>query len=105
MTVSYTFSLDWFMSRMHQSVQLMIVSKHYAQIASDINKTVHRGVTVLDGIGWYSQQPVKVITVLARESEKSKILKIVKQTDPDAFVSQTQASGVFGRGFDKLKAN
>lgn len=105
MTVSYTFSLDWFMSRMHQSVQLMIVSKHYAQIASDINRTVHRGVTVLDGIGWYSQQPVKVITVMARESEKSKILKIVKQIDPDAFVSQTQASGVFGRGFDKLKGN
>ena len=103
MTVSYTFSLDWFMTRMHQSVQLMIVSKHYDQIATAVNQSVHRGVTVLDGTGWYSQQPIKVVTVMARESERGKILKIVKDIDPDAFVSETQASAVFGRGFDKIK--
>lgn len=104
MTVSYTAALDWFMSRMNQSVQFMIFSSHYAEIASAINRTVNRGVTVLDGTGWYSQQPVKVITVLARKHERQLIYKIIKSIDPDAFVSQSNVSGVFGRGFDTMKA-
>lgn len=103
MTVSYTLALDWFMSRMHQSVQFMIVSKHYAEIASSINEHVHRGVTILDGTGWYSQQPVKVVTVMAREHERSLIFRIVRSIDPDAFVSQSNVTGVFGKGFDKMK--
>ena len=104
MTVSYTAALDWFLSSMNQSVQFMIMSKHYAQIATAINNTVHRGVTVLDGTGWYSQQPVKVVTVMARKHERQLIYKVIKSIDPDAFVSLSNVSGVFGQGFDKIKA-
>ena len=103
MTLSYTLALDWFLSRMHQSVQFFIVSKHYSEIASAINTHVHRGVTILDGTGWYSQQPVKVITVMARAHEKASIFKIIRSIDPDAFVSQSNVTGVFGKGFDKIK--
>lgn len=103
MTVSYTLALDWFMSRMHQSVQFMIFSKKYAQIATAINQTVHRGVTVFDATGWYSGEPVKVVTVMAREQERQLIFKIIKNIDPDAFVSQSRVTGVFGKGFDRIK--
>jgi uncharacterized membrane-anchored protein YitT (DUF2179 family) len=81
----------------------MIFSKHYDLIATAINQKVHRGVTVLDGTGWYSQQPVKVVTVMAKENEKALILRIVKEIDPDAFVSQSDVTDVFGRGFAKIK--
>lgn len=103
MTVSYTAALDWFISRMRQSVQFMIFSLHYKEIATAINDTVHRGVTVLDGTGWYSQQPIKVVTVLARKHESQLIYKLIKAIDPNAFVSQSYVSGVFGQGFDKIK--
>lgn len=103
MTLSYTAAVDWLMSRLHQSVQFIVYSQHYAEIATAINRQVNRGVTVLDGTGWYSQQPVKVITVLAHKAESQMILHIINQLDPNAFVSQSNVTGVFGAGFDRIK--
>lgn len=103
MTVSYTAALDWIMSRMRQSVQFFIFSTKYAEIATAINQTVHRGVTVLDGTGWYSQQPIHIVTVLARKQESQLIFRIIKSIDPKAFVSQANVNGVFGLGFDTIK--
>lgn len=103
MTVSYTAAVDFFIARFHQSVHIFIYSSKYAEIATAINTTVNRGVTVLDGTGWYSQKPVKVISVLARKPEASLILNLVHQIDPQAFVSQANVAGVFGAGFDTIK--
>ena len=100
MTVSYTVSVDAMMSRMRQSVQFFIYSSHYAEIATAINQTVNRGVTILDGTGWYSKQPMHVVTVLVRRHEASLIMRIIRDIDPNAFVSQANVSGVFGKGFD-----
>lgn len=104
MTICYTLAVDWIMSRLHRSVHLMIYSANYAKIASAINTTVNRGVTVLDGTGWYSKKPVKVISVLVRKPETSLVLRIVNDLDPNAFVSIADVGGVFGSGFDKIKA-
>lgn len=104
MTLSYTLAVDWVMARMHRSVHMLIYSAKYAEIATAINTTVHRGVTVLDGTGWYSQQPVKVISVLVRKPESSVVLRLVHEIDPNAFVSIADVGGVFGAGFDKIKA-
>ena len=103
MTVSYTAAVDAIMSRLHQSVQVLIYSRHYAEIATAINQKVNRGVTVLDGTGWYSQEPVKVVTVLAHKAESQMILHLVHQIDPNAFISLAKVNGVFGAGFDKIK--
>ena len=103
MTISYTAAVDWTVSRLRQSVQFFIFSTKYDEIATAINQTVQRGVTVLDGTGWYSQQPIRVVTVLARKHESQLILHIIKSIDPNAFVSQANVSGVFGKGFDTIK--
>ena len=103
MTISYTAALDWFMSRIRQSVQFFIFSSKSAEIATAVNGLVNRGVTMLEGKGWYSQSPMEVVTVLARKHESPMILRIVKSIDPNAFVSYANVSGVFGRGFDKIK--
>ena len=102
----YTFmcsiAVDWVMSRSRQSVQIFIFSKKYEEIAEAIMTQVPRGVTILDGVGGYTKQPTKIITVLARKSESSKIFRLVRNIDPDAFVSESQTQGVFGRGFDPI---
>ena len=103
MTVSYTVAVDWIMSRLHQSVHFMIYSSKYEEIATAINTLANRGVTVLDGTGWYSKKPVKVISVLVRKPESSLVFRLVHDIDPDALVSISEVSGVFGLGFDKMK--
>lgn len=104
MTISYTMAVDWLMGRLRQSVHFLIYSSKYEEIATAINTTVNRGVTVLDGTGWYSKQPVKVISVLVRKPESSLVLSIIHDIDPNAFVSQANVAGVFGSGFDTIKS-
>ena len=98
-----TIAVDMVINGVRQSVQFFIFSKEYETIATRINIEVHRGVTILDGMGWYSKEPVKVITVVARKNESIKIFRIVKEIDPNAFISQSSAIGVYGEGFDVIK--
>ncbi len=98
-----TMSVDMVINGVRQSVQFFIFSKEYELIATKINEEAHRGVTILDGMGWYSKEPVKVITVVARKNESIKIFRIVKDIDPNAFISQSSVIGVYGKGFDIIK--
>lgn len=95
--------VDMIMNKLRQSVQFFIFSNKYEQIADAINTKVLRGVTILDGKGWYSKHDMHVVTVLAKKSESNKIFALVKEIDPDAFVSQSEVIGVYGRGFDPIQ--
>ena len=71
--------------------------------ADRINHDINRGVTILDGTGWYSKQPKKVLVILAKRNESLSIFRLVKEIDPHAFISQSNVVGVYGEGFDKIK--
>lgn len=102
----YTFmastAVDWVINRTRQSVQFFIFSSKYEEIAEAIMTQVPRGVTFLEAQGGYTKNPGKVITVIARQYESSKIFRLVHSIDPNAFVSQSQVRGVFGQGFDPM---
>lgn len=102
--VIMTYCVDFVVTGVRQSVQFLIFSPEYEEIARRINTEALRGVTVLDGMGWYSKEPVKVLVVMARKNESVKIFRIVKQVDSNAFVSQSSVIGVYGKGFDIMKA-
>jgi len=95
--------LDYVVNSARQSVQFLIFSRHYEEISEKIIHKIHRGVTILDGMGWYSKQSVKVICVLAKKRESTNIFRLVKEIDPNAFISQSNVVGVYGEGFDKIK--
>lgn len=94
---------DMVINSSRRSVQFMIFSQKYEEIANAINTDAGRGVTLLDGQGWYSKQPVKVLVVLARRSDSVAIFRIIKAIDPNAFISQANVNGVYGQGFDVIK--
>lgn len=94
--------IDFVVNSGRKSVQFLIFSEKYDAIASAINE-LHRGVTVLSGQGWYTKQERKVLVVLAKKRESTTIFRIIQSIDPNAFVSQTLAHGVFGYGFDQIK--
>ena len=100
--LSYT--VDLVLSGARQSVQFFIFSDKYDEIADAIIRQAHRGCTLLDGTGWYSRTPAKVIVVMAKKNESVTIFRIVKNIDPDAFISQSSVIGVYGKGFDAIKA-
>jgi len=103
LTIS-TVAVDMLINGVRQSVQFFIFSKEYETIANRINNDMRRGVTILEGMGWYSKQPVKVVTVVVRKHESISIFRIVKEIDPKAFISQASVIGVYGEGFDVIKS-
>ena len=96
--------LDWVMNGNRQSVQFLIFSQKHDEIVERILHDIGRGCTILDGTGGYSKRPVKVVVLLAKKSESAAIFRLVKSIDHNAFISQSIVRGVYGEGFDPIKA-
>ncbi len=95
--------LDYVMNSTRHSVQFLIFSKKYDEIAQAISEELDRGVTVLYGEGWYSKEERRVLVVLASRAESNYIFRLINRIDPNAFVSQSRVVGVYGEGFDRIK--
>lgn len=98
-----TQAVDWVMNRGRRSVQFFIFSKNYQQIADTIMTTMGRGVTFIEAEGAYTRQESKLIMLIVRRSEVSRIYRIVSEIDPNAFISETPTRGVIGQGFESIK--
>ena len=95
--------IDMYLSGSQQSVQLMILSRKYAEIADAVTHELKRGVTVLEGKGWYSKQESHVLMVITRKTDLNLMLRYIKTIDPKAFLSVSSVNGVYGNGFDPIK--
>lgn len=102
MITSYT--MDLTMNGSKQSVQMFIFSSKPHEIADMVGEEVHRGVTMIKGTGWYSKTESDIVMVVVRKTESQRVIRIVKQLDPSAFVSVNTVMGVYGKGFDAMKS-
>ncbi len=99
--VSYV--TDMIINTNRQATQFFIFSSKWKEIADMVNTKAHRGVTIIEGQGWYSKNDVKILMVWCRKIESVTIFRIIKSIDEDAFVTQGAVNGVYGKGFDKVK--
>ena len=102
MIAVYGYTVDLIQSGSQQSSQIFIISPKYELIADAINNDAHRGVTVLDGTGWYTMKETKIVMVVCRKRNASYILKLVHSIDPNAFITMGSVMGVYGQGFEAL---
>ena len=77
----------------------MIVSEQHAAIAERISKGMSRGVTVLNGYGYFSGQERKVLFVVLDRKQVIDLTKFVTTIDPRAFYTVTNVHSVIGEGF------
>lgn len=101
--VTTSYVIDLYLNGRKQSLQVFIFSKHYAEICDRINAEMHRGVSVLDAVGWYTKEEGKVLLVVVRSNERKELYRIIKEVDNTAFISAANVSGVYGRGFESIK--
>ncbi|MDE6340420.1 MAG: YitT family protein [Muribaculaceae bacterium] len=102
-TAIVAYVADMIINTNRQATQFIIFSPKWREIADRINSEAHRGVTVLDGQGWYTKHEVKMLLVWCRKIESVTIFRIVKSIDETAFVTQGAVNGVYGKGFDSVK--
>jgi uncharacterized membrane-anchored protein YitT (DUF2179 family) len=101
----FSYTVDLLLSGNKQSVQILIFSRKYKEIADSVVFLKKRGVTALDATGWYTQETTKVLIVLVRKQELNDVYRIIKAIDPDALISVSHVMGVFGKGFDIIKTS
>ena len=96
------YAVDMVIDGSRQSVQFFIFSPKYDEIATHINSELERGCSVVDGVGWYSQEPQKIVMLMVRRNESSSVFRLVQRIDKDAFITQTNVRGVYGKGFEPM---
>ncbi|MDQ0268142.1 uncharacterized membrane-anchored protein YitT (DUF2179 family) [Cytobacillus purgationiresistens] len=79
-----------------------IISKESDSIAKQINQYLDRGVTVMNGQGYYSKEAKEVLYIVISKQEVVKLKRIVEATDKNAFVAIHDVRDVFGEGFHDI---
>ncbi len=101
--IGFSIGVDWVLLGNKSSVQILVFSSKYEEIADHIINDVHRGVTALQSTGWFSQKEGKVLLIISRKHQMNEVVEAVKSIDKDAFISISVAKSVFGEGFEEVK--
>lgn len=101
--ITFSFGVDFVLLGNKSSVQILVFSAKYKEIADHIINDIHRGVTALQSVGWYSQKESKVLLIVARKQQMNEVVGAIKEIDRNAFISISTANSVYGEGFEELK--
>jgi uncharacterized membrane-anchored protein YitT (DUF2179 family) len=101
--LGFSFGVDYVLLGNKSSVQILVFSSKYKDIADHIISEVDRGVTALQSVGWYSQKESKVLLIVARKHQMNEIVNEIKNIDKRAFISISTAMSVYGEGFEEVK--
>lgn len=93
--------IDAFVYRFDYSKVVFIISRDYEKIAAKITLDLDRGVTFLDGEGYYSGKATKVILSVVRKQQLAELKALVVDIDPEAFIIVQEAHQVLGDGFSR----
>ncbi len=100
----FSYSIDMVISGNKQTVQFFIISDKYEELIDKILIDGNKGVTMIDGVGGYTREHKKILMVISKKRTSSIVFKIIKDIDPNAFITMGSVSGVYGQGFEKIKA-
>lgn len=79
----------------------LIISDHYEEIATAIDGKLDRGVTLLQGQGFYRRQDKYILLSAVKQKQLAQLKELVTEIDPDAFIILQDAKQVLGDGFKR----
>ena len=91
--------VDAVVYRFDYSKVALIISPKYEEIAVKITEKRDRGVTYLDGKGYYHRKETQVILTAVKRQQLSELKELVVEIDPNAFIIVQEAHQVLGDGF------
>lgn len=79
--------IDIVISGLDESKSAFIISHHYEKIGAEIIDQLGKGVTYIDASGGYSGDIKKVVFVIISRFEEPKLISILDDIDPNAFLA------------------
>ncbi|MCQ2149154.1 MAG: YitT family protein [Bacteroidales bacterium] len=86
------------------TIQVMVFSEKYEDIADYIIEKLNRGVTALNAVGWFTKNDKKVLLIIMQQKQLYEVTSVIKELDCNAFISVTPANSVYGEGFEEIKS-
>ncbi len=99
----YTYTLDMVVNSSKQDVQITLYSKKHAEIGEAIRIMTGHTNTLMLGEGGYTHKELKIVVIIVHKREVVKVLRLIRDMDPEAFVTQHRVEGVYGKGFNAIK--
>lgn len=103
-TVAFSYTVDQFLTGNKQSVQMLIITNKYKEVADKLCYETNKGVTAINSIGWYKKTESMIVMVVTRKNYMYEVISAVKEVDSKAFLTVSNVMGVYGEGFDEMKA-
>lgn len=78
---------------------MTIISSSPNEVAKAIDQQVGRGLTILNGHGYYTREEKDVLYVVISKTQVSRAKRIIKNIDENAFLVIHDVRDVYGNGF------
>lgn len=82
---------------------IYVVTEHGDTVRRMLNQQTERGVTVLPARGGYTGKEKQMILTITRRNALAQTLRLIKMTDPEAFLFVMDAAEVHGEGFKSME--
>lgn len=94
-----TFVSDRVIDGLNFAKGVYIISDEYEKISQEILSRMHRGVTLLDGKGMFSNQERPLLFCVVSKKESVLLKEIAKSIDSKSFIIVSDVREVMGEGF------
>lgn len=91
--------LNFIIEGFNPKKSITIISKQHEAIAMTIQEKIDRGITILDGKGYYSREAHQILYIVINRHQLINVQNIIYELDPKAFVIITDVQQVIGEGF------
>ena len=102
--VIYTFAVDTMINSSKQDIQFTIYTHRHDILVESIRSQTGHTATLLFAEGGYTHNEMKVVVTIVHKSEQVEMLRLIRDTDPTAFVTFHRVEGAFGKGFNVIRA-
>ena len=97
--------IDTILSGMDFAKVVYVVTEKGDAVREVLNTKTERGVTVMPARGGYTGKDKEMVMTVTRRNALSQTLRLIKMTDPQAFLFVVNATEVHGEGFKSMETD
>lgn len=98
-----TKTIDFVQEGMDKAKAVTIISRKADELRNILMEETGRGITVIDGSGGYTRNSLDILYCVVSKFQIVKVKRIVRDIDPEAFITITDVSEVLGEGFKDIE--
>nr|WP_220468694.1 YitT family protein [Staphylococcus coagulans] len=91
--------MDFVIEGLNPKKAVTIISKEPDRIAKMIDEDIGRGITIINGRGYFSKKETDVLYAVISKTQLSRTKRMIRKIDENAFVVVHDVRDVYGNGF------